>query len=107
MIVRFPSYLPTTKGDNICGRFNAISINICYKTYKSTKSPIVLQNQLANVQKNQTSLSNGTSEVILIQTTEVILIQTTMYQKRVIMTRLFFAKCCHLCTATRLNKTAV
>jgi len=46
-------------GDNICGRFNAISINISYKTYKSTKSPIVLQNHLANVQKNQMFLSNG------------------------------------------------
>jgi len=27
--------------DNICGRINAVSINIFYKTYKSTKSPIV------------------------------------------------------------------
>ena len=40
-----------------CGRFNAV--NISYNTSKSTKTPIVLQNHLANVQKNQTCLSNG------------------------------------------------
>jgi len=51
-------------GDNICGRVNAVSINISYKTYKSTKQPIVLQNHLANVQKNQMSLSNSIMRLI-------------------------------------------
>jgi len=51
-------------GDNICGRFNAVSINISDKTCKSTKSPIVLQNHLAHVQKNQMSLSNGIMRLI-------------------------------------------
>jgi len=36
---------------SICGRFNDVSINISCKTYKTTKSPIVLQNHLANAQK--------------------------------------------------------
>jgi len=51
-------------GDNIRGRFNAISINISYKTYKSTKSPIVLQNHFAKMQKNQMPLSNDVMRLI-------------------------------------------
>ena len=63
--------LDTSLGVNICRRFNTVSINISYllinispfqlisyKTYKSTKSPGVLRNDLANVQKNQMSLGN-------------------------------------------------
>ena len=50
--------------DNICGGFNAVSINISCKTYKSTKSPIVLRNHLAKVKKNQMSLSNGIMRLI-------------------------------------------
>jgi len=51
--------LGTSLGVNICCRFNAVSINIPYKMYKSAKSPIVLQNDLANMQKNQMSLGHG------------------------------------------------
>jgi len=51
-------------GDDICGRFNADSINIIYKTCKSTKSPLGLQNHLANVQEYQVCLSNGIMRLI-------------------------------------------
>ena len=64
-------------GDNICSRFKAVSINISYKTYKSTKSPIVLPNHLANVQKNQMSLSNGIMRLIT-----RIFCENSLYQKR-------------------------
>jgi len=49
---------------DIYSRFNAVSINISYKTYKSTKALIALQNHLANVQKNQMSFSNGIMRLI-------------------------------------------
>jgi len=99
-------------GDNICGRFNAVSINICYKTYKSTKSPIVLRNHLSNVQKNQASLSNG----IMRLTTRISKFSCCLYSVNIVcirsdsvlMSRLCFAKCCHLCRCnTFKQKTAV
>ena len=86
-------------GDNICGRLNPVSINISYKTYKSTKSPIVLQNHFANVQKNQMSLSNGIMRLI----TLVSKFSCCLYSVKIVCIRsdsvfkshLFFAKCCH------------
>jgi len=98
--------------NNICGRFNAVSINISYKTYKSTKTPIVLQNHLANVQKNQMSLSNGIMRLI----TRICKFSYRLYSVKIVCirsdsvlkSRLFFAKCCHFCRCnTFKQKTAV
>jgi len=91
--------------DNICGRFNAVAINIFYKTYKSTKSPIVLQNHLASVQKNQISLSNGIIRLI----TRISKFSCCLYSVKIVCvrsdsvlkSRLFFAKCCHFCRCTK------
>jgi len=46
-------------GVKLCRRFKAVSIlfNISYKTYKSIKSPIVLQNYIEDEQKSQMFLS--------------------------------------------------
>jgi len=99
-------------GDNICGSFNAVSTNISCKTYKSTKSPIVLRNHLSNVQKNQASLSNG----IMRLTTRISKFSCCLYSVNIVcirsdsvlMSRLCFAKCCHLCRCnTFKQKTAV
>ena len=99
-------------GNNICGRFNAVSINIFYKTYKSTKSPIVLQNHLANVQKNHMSLSNAIIRLITgiskfsccLFSVKIVCIRSDS----VLKIRLFFAKCCHFCRCnTFKQKTAV
>ena len=95
-------------GDNICCRFNAVSINITYKTYKSTKSPIVLQNHLANVLKNQMSLSNGIMRLI----THVSKFAFCLYSVKIVCirsdsvlkSRLFFAKCFHFCRCNTWNK---
>ena len=98
--------------DNICGRFNAVSITISYKTYKSTKSPIVLQNHPANVQKNQMSLSNGIIRLI----TRINKFSCCLYSVKIVCirsdsvlkSRLFFTKCCHFCRCnTFKQKTAV
>ena len=99
-------------GDNICDRFNAVSINISYKTYKSTKSSIVLQNHLANVQKNHMSVSNGIMRLITriskfsccLHSVKIVCIRSDS----VLKIRLFFAKCCHFCRCnTFKQKTAV
>jgi len=99
-------------GDNICGRFNSISINISYKTYKSTKWPIVLQNHLANVQKIQMCLSNGIMRLITrfskfsfcLYSMKIVCIRSDS----VLKSRLFFAKCCPFCRCnTFKQKTAV
>jgi len=95
-------------GDNICGRFNAISINISHKTYKSTKSPIVLQNHLANVQKHQMFLSNGIMRLIAriskfsfcLYSVKIVCIRSDS----VLKSRLFFAKCLRFCCCKTLDK---
>jgi len=99
-------------GDHICGRFNAVSIDISYKTYKSTKSPLGLQNHLANVQKNQMCLINGIMRLI----TRISKFSCCLYSLKIVCirsdsvlkSRLFFAKCCHFCRCnTFKQKTAV
>ena len=99
-------------GDNICGRFNVVSINISYKTYKSTRSPIVLQNHLASVQKNQMSLSNGIMRLI----TRISKFSCCLYSVKIVCIRSdsalksgsIFAKWCHFCRCnTFKQKTAV
>ena len=99
-------------GDNICGRFNTVSINMSYKTYKSTKSPIVLQNHPANVQKDQKSPSTGIMRLI----TRISKLSCCLYSVKSVCIRsdsvlkspLFFAKCCHFCSCnTFKQKTAV
>ena len=94
-------------GDNICGRFNAVSINISYNTYKSTKSPIVLQNHHANVQESQMSLSNGIMRLIsriskfsCLYSVKIVCIRSDS----VLRSRLFFAKCSHFCRCNTFNK---
>ena len=70
-------------GNNICGRFKVVSINISYKTYKSIKSPIVLQNHLTNVQKNQMSLRNGIMRLITrIGKFSCVFCENRLYQKQ-------------------------
>jgi len=99
-------------GNNICGRFNAVSINISNNTYKSTKLPIVLQNHLANVQKNQMSLSNGIMRLI----TRIGKFSCCLYSVKIVCIRsdsvlrshLLLAKFCHVCRCnTFKQKTAV
>jgi len=97
----------TSLGDNICGRFNAVSINISYKTYKSTKSPIVLQNHLANVRKNQMSLSNGIMRLITriskfscLYSVKIVCIRSDS----VLKSHLFIAKYIHFCRYNTLDK---
>jgi len=95
-------------GDNICSRFNAVSTNISYKTYKSTKSSIVLQNHLANVQKNQISLSKGIMRLI----TSISKFSCCLYSVKIVCIRsdsvlkrhLFFAKWFHFCRCNTFNK---
>jgi len=95
-------------GDNICGRFNAVSINISYKAYKNTKSPLVFQNHLANVQKNQMSLSNDIMRLI----TRISKFSFCLYSVKIVCirsdsvlkSRLFFAKCFHFCRCNTLDK---
>ena len=95
-------------GDNICGRFNAVSINISCKTYKTTKSPIYFQNHLGNVQKNQMSLSNGIMRLI----TRISNFSCCLYSVKIVSirsdsvlkSRLFFAKCFHFCRCNTLDK---
>ena len=93
---------------DICRRFKAVSINISYKTYKSTKSPIVLQNHLANVQKNQMSLSNGIMRLItLISKFTFCLYSVKIVSIRsdsVLKSRLFFSKCFHFGRCNTLDK---
>jgi len=99
-------------GDNICGRFNSASINISYKTHKCTKSPIVLQNLLANVQKNLMCLSNGIMRLI----TRISKVSFCLYSVKIVCIRtdsvlkscLFFANCFHFLRCnTFKQKTAV
>jgi len=98
-------------GDNICGRFNADSINIFYKTCKSTKSPLGLQNHLANVQEYQVCLSNGIMRLITriskfsccLHSVKIVSIRSDS----VLKSRLFFAKCSCFCRCNTLKqKTA-
>jgi len=97
---------------DISGRFNAVSMNISHKTHKSTKSPIVLQNHLANVQKNQMSLSNDIMQLInriskfscCLYSVKILCIRSDS----VLRSRLCFAKYCHVCRCnTFKQKTAV
>jgi len=95
--------LGTSLGVNICCRFNAVSINIPYKIYKSAKSPIVLQNDLANMHKKQMSLGNGNGIVrFTMRTSEI---SCFLYSVKIFCIRsdsffkshLFFEKCFHIC----------
>jgi len=96
-------------GVNICGLFNAVSNNISsYKTYKSTKSPIVLQNHLANVQKNQMSLGNGIMRLATrisnfsccLYSAQIVCIRSVSFLKR----RLFLQSAVTSVAATRSDK---
>ena len=92
---------------DICGRFNAVAINISYKTYKSTKLPIVLQNHFANVQKNQMSLSNGIMRLI----TSISKFSCCLYSMKIVCIRsdsvlksFFLQSAVTSVAATRLNR---
>jgi len=102
--------LGTSLGVNICRRFNAVSICISYKTYKSATSPTVLQNDLGNVYKKQMSLGNGIGIAQL--TTRISEFSCCRYSVKIFCirsgsffkSRLFIAKFFRFCYYNTLDK---